>query len=176
MFTTTLSPGDSTDGVLTYTVVAGDLPGPLTNTVTVTGTTFTGDDVTASDVATVTLTGHPSISVAKSASAGSASVGDLITYTYRLTNSGDITLTNVTAADDKLGAVTLLTTTLAPGDSTDGVLAYTVVTGDLPGPLVNTVTVTGTPLVGNDVTASDTATVTLNPSWYIYLPLVLADY
>ncbi|HFD39970.1 MAG TPA: hypothetical protein ENJ31_09045, partial [Anaerolineae bacterium] len=176
LFTTTLSPGDSTDGVLTYTVAAGDLPGPLTNTVTVTGTTFTGDDVTASDVATVTLTGHPSISVAKSASAGSASVGDLITYTYRLTNSGDITLTNVTAADDKLGAVTLLTTTLAPGDSTDGVLAYTVVTGDLPGPLVNTVTVTGTPLVGNDVTASDTATVTLNLSWYIYLPLVLADY
>ncbi len=176
-----LTPGAVTTGVLTYTVSPGDLPGPLVNTVIATGTfaILGGGLVTDTDQVSVTLISHPAISVAKSASTGSASVGDLITYTYRLTNSGDITLTNVMAVDDKLGAVTLPTTTLAPGAATGGVLTYTVAAGDLPGPLVNTVTVTGTPLVGSDVTASDTATVTLttlNPSWHIYLPLVLANY
>jgi hypothetical protein len=40
-----------------------------------------------------------------------------VTYTYTITNSGAATATNIVCTDDKLGALTLTSTTLAPGAS-----------------------------------------------------------
>jgi len=168
---TTLAPGASTGGVLTYTVTEGDLPGPLVNTVTVTGTPPVGNDVTAEGSASVALTSNPSITVTKSVTPTTAGVGEVVTYTYLVTNTGDVTLSSVVAVDDKLGSVTLGSTTLAPGASTGGVLTYTVTAGDLPGPLTNTVTVTGTSPSGIKVTEQTAASLTFS-TFYIYLPLV----
>jgi hypothetical protein len=55
-------------------------------------------------------------------------------------------------------------------------LIYTVQDGDLPGPLVNTVSVSGTTSVGPPltVTAMDTATVDLPGVFSVYLPVILA--
>ncbi len=172
--TSSLLPGASTSGVLSYIVGIEDLPGPLTNTVTVTGTytLFGGGIVRRTDTASVTLSSSPAITVTKTASAGSASVGETITYTYRITNTGDVTLGSLSATDDKLGSITLGTTSLAPGASVSAALTYTVGEGDLPGPLTNTVTVTGTPPTGSPVTAQDSANVTLIPRYAIFLPLV----
>ncbi|PNX46122.1 MAG: hypothetical protein BV456_12695, partial [Thermoplasmata archaeon M8B2D] len=141
--TATLAPGGSTSGTATYTVVEGDLPGPIVNTATATGIDPTGGTVTDSDTESVALTYNPCINIDKEASVGTASVGQTITYTYTVTNCGDVTLTGVTVVDDKLGTITLGTATLAPGGSTSGTATYTVVEGDLPGPIVNTATATG---------------------------------
>ena len=101
------------------------------------------------------------IAVRKTASIDVANVGESIDYSYRITNTGNVTLTNVMASDDKLGVITLGATALAPGASTTGAKSAIVQAGELPGPLVNTVVVTGTPAVGNNVTASDQAAVDL---------------
>jgi uncharacterized repeat protein (TIGR01451 family) len=159
---TALTPNEGTNGALTYTVVVGDLPGPLTNTVVVTGTPLVGDDVNATDDLSITLHSSPSITVIKTADVSSAQVGQTITFTYRVTNTGNVSLTNLSASDDRLGAITLSKTTLIPNDGTSGTLTYTVVAGDLPGPLINTVVVTGTPPVGDDVNATDDLSITLH--------------
>src|SRR5690606_14698730 len=91
------------------------------------------------------------LTVHKTPSVTRARVGETITYTYRITHSGGLTLSSISAVDDLLGPVSLDTSSLVPGASTGGQLAYTVQPEDLPGPLENSVTVTGTPLVGNAV-------------------------
>jgi cytochrome c peroxidase len=107
------------------------------------------------------------------ASAGQAQVGQAITYTYQVSNTGTLLLDRVSASDDKLGTVTLGQTTLAPGERTTGYLTYTVIAADLPGPLVNSVVVSGavsgTLSAGLVVTTTAEATVQL-PGFTIYLP------
>ncbi|MFQ5399226.1 MAG: hypothetical protein ACE5E7_06465, partial [Anaerolineae bacterium] len=166
---TTLLPGESASGSLSYTIVEGDLPGPLTNTVTVSGTPPVGVDVTGSDIASVDLTSHPAIQMVKTASTAVANVGEAVTYTYTVSNSGDVSLVNVSASDDRLGPITLSSTTLLPGESATGTASYLVTEGDLPGPISSTVTAEGTPPVGAAVSSSDGAVIglTFNPALQI---------
>ncbi|GIK36253.1 MAG: hypothetical protein BroJett011_00860 [Chloroflexota bacterium] len=177
---TVLAPNQSTSGLLTYTVAEADLPGPLTNTVIVTGTPSVESVVTATDEVSVALVTTPAITVSKTASLDTAKVGQTITYTYRITNSGNITLTTVSAGDDKLGQVSLSQTTLAPNQAATGTLTYNVIAANLPGPLVNTVIVTGTPPEGLAVTAVATASVALlppnnGPDESVYLPVIVKN-
>jgi uncharacterized repeat protein (TIGR01451 family) len=158
---TSLAPDASTSGELTYTVQESDLPGPLANTVTATGTPPAGEDVSDTASAAVGLTSSPAIAVSITPSTSSAAVGDEITYTYRVTNTGNVTLDPVVASDDPFGSISLDTSSLAPGAKATGVLSYTVVESDLPGPLTNTVTITGTPPAGDDVSATDSASVVI---------------
>jgi hypothetical protein len=85
------------------------------------------------------------------ASVTTAHVGDLITYTYTVTNTGNARLTGVSVTDSRLGAVGLGVSALNSGDSTTGTAQYIVVSADLPGPLQNTATATGTPPSGSAV-------------------------
>jgi uncharacterized repeat protein (TIGR01451 family) len=162
--------GDDGDSVLetdetwiytkTHLFVEGDLPGPLVNVATVAGTPLVGSMVTDTDSASVQLTSHPSIDLVKTASTGATEVGDTITYTYDITNTGDVTLTSITLNDDVLGPITPAKTTLAPGEPTTGTATHVVTQQDLDaGEIVNVATVTGTPPTGPDVTDNDTETV-----------------
>jgi len=156
---TTLNPGESTMGTIQYTVQSSDLPGPIVNTATATGQ-VDSQIVTDTDSASVAIVGEgPSILIVKEANPTVAAVGDIITYTYTVTNTGNVTLTNVQAEDDIRGSITLANTTLTPGQSTVGTIQYTLQSSDLPGPIVNTATATGQ---GDSqfVTDSDSATVT----------------
>jgi uncharacterized repeat protein (TIGR01451 family) len=144
-----LEPTQSAIGILTYTVQPTDLPGPLTNTVTVSGITTSEPitSVSASAAETVNLTSTPALGVTKQANVNTAQVGQTITYTYRVTNTGNITLTAITANDDMLGPVPFTPDTLAPTHGTSARLTYTIQLTDLPGHLTNTVTVSGTAAV-----------------------------
>jgi hypothetical protein len=58
-------------------------------------------------------------------------------------------------------------------------LTYTVVEADLPGPLVNTVIVTGAPFSGPPITATALSSVTLlsvSPKDSVYLPVVIKNH
>jgi uncharacterized repeat protein (TIGR01451 family) len=158
---TTLNPGDSTMGTRLYTVLSSDLPGPIVNTATATGQY--GPDVTqivtAMDSAIVAIIGGgPSILIVKVANPTVAAVGDIITYTYTVTNTGGVTIT-ASVYDNRLGIIDLNDTTLVSGQSTVGTAQHTVQSSDLPGPIVNIATAAG---VDGAVIVNDTAVASVN--------------
>jgi hypothetical protein len=73
-------------------------------------------------------------------------------------NTGNVTLSDVSATDDTFGSI-ISGETLAPGAEATGSTSYTVLASDLPGPLANSVTATGTPPAGEDVSATASASV-----------------
>ena len=86
-------------------------------------------------------------------------IGDTITYTYTVTNTGETTLHSITVTDDKLGSISLNATTLEPEEYAIGTATYTVTENDLPGPITNTATATGYDSQQNQVTDQDTQTI-----------------
>jgi len=158
---TTLAPGESAIGTATYTVKESDLPGPLTNTATATAKDSQDKDVTGQGTATVELTYTSSLEVTKVPSVTSAAIGETITYSYTVLNTGSTTLSTLALNDNRLGDITLDKTTLAPGESAIGTATYTVKESDLPGPLTNTATATAKDSQDKDVTGQATATVEL---------------
>jgi uncharacterized repeat protein (TIGR01451 family) len=141
-------------GVWTQTVVVGvetGYTGTLTNVVEVT----TEEGATGTFTAT-TIVFNPVISVDKRANVDTANVGETITYTYVVTNTGSAPLTDINASDDRLGAISLGTTSLASGETTTGIGTYVVQESDLPGPLTNMVIVTGTDALSFTVVVTDT--------------------
>jgi|GEM_PF-4200934 len=85
----------------------------MTNNVSVSGV-GTGKTVNASDSATVTVT-NPNIAVTAGADPSLIAAGDTTTYTYVVTNDGDVALTNL-VVQDKDGQLALPQTSLAPGE------------------------------------------------------------
>ncbi|RLF26029.1 MAG: hypothetical protein DRN01_05615, partial [Thermoplasmata archaeon] len=157
--TTTLNPGEYAVGTAHYTVNEDDLPGPIINHATASGTPPVGEDVTDTDYTSVEVCYHPGIDLIKEADVDEACIGETITYTYTVTNTGDVTLNNVNVEDDLLGSITLNKTTLAPGEWATGTATHVVDENDLPGPIINHATATGTPPVDGDVTDTDDASV-----------------
>jgi uncharacterized repeat protein (TIGR01451 family) len=99
-----LEPGEIWTYTATYIIKVADVErGWFTNTATVTATM--GNEVfTDSDDETVTSDDMPSLSVTKTADPKTYnSVGDVITYTIVVENTGNVTLTNIAVADPKTG-------------------------------------------------------------------------
>ena len=146
--------GEVATAVVSYTPQAGD-PDPITNTVTASGT---GADsgVEASDEASCeTDILHPTIDVEKQCTE-LAHVGDTVTYTITVTNTGDEDLDGVTVMDTVLGDLSAaFADELAVGASESHEFDYVVLDSD-PDPLVNEVTATGTG-VSSQVVVDDLA-------------------
>ncbi len=167
--TTVLAPGESASATASTTVTEDDFPGPLVNTVTATARTTDGRTVSDQAQAQVELTsGNSGVMIEINAldSRGfplsplsPLTVGDTITYVYRVTNTGKVPLNRISVVDDPLGPVPIERTELAPWESTEGRLTRTVTEKDLPGPISDTGTATAYDPLGNRVT--DSATITL---------------
>jgi uncharacterized repeat protein (TIGR01451 family) len=174
----TLAP-DATDSCsATYTVTQADMDnGSITDTGTVRGTPPNSNKpVCATSTATVIATPTPGISVVKTASVPSVStVGQKVTYTFTITNTGNVTLHNVDVSDaqsppslnSSLGPIACATgingdIVLAPGGTDTCSATYTVTQADLTNnSIVDTSTVTGTP--PNSATpVTGTSTLTLS--------------
>ncbi len=92
------------------------------------------------------------------------SVSETVTFTYQISNVGTVDLHAIQATSSLLGDVPLISNTLALGEGMMGILTYTVKSVDLPGPLMNTISVIGTPPVGQPISAVHTIRVTVLPS------------
>jgi uncharacterized repeat protein (TIGR01451 family) len=115
--------------------------GPLTNVVQVT----TEEGASGTYTETVS-TPQPALTVTKRASAESVQAGKQLTYTIRVTNTGNVDL-HATATDvlpshaDSAGPLTWTPTITAPGGTWEGTVVVTVGMG-YAGPLTNVVQVT----------------------------------
>ena len=163
---TTLAPGAATTCSATYPATQADVDaGSIVNTATVAATTLGGTPVSDSDTATVVATQTPSVTMLKAAAPASvANAGATVTYTFSVTNTGNVTLSSVGITDPLpgLGAVTCLATTLAPAASTTCTAAYTVTQADIDaGSITNSATASGTPPSGPAVQAVDGAVVSV---------------
>src|SRR5690606_10276859 len=128
------APGESATGAATYVVTEADvLAGGVTNVATGTGTP-PGELVPPSSspppVTVGTQDPEPGLLLTKSADpAAGVGLGDTITYTFTATNTGNLTLGDVTI-DDALDGLTWVTGphlgALAPGESAVGEATYVV--------------------------------------------------
>ena len=118
---------DTTSYTARYTLTQSDIDaGTFTNTATATGDGAGTDDVTNTGSDTQTLARTGSLTLIKTASdpvdndSNGVDAGDVITFTYVATNSGNVTLTNVSIAEaqaDFTGTGTLPSPTYASGGS-----------------------------------------------------------
>jgi len=158
-FGDTLAAGDCESHTFSYTVPEG-APDPLVNKVTA---TYEDEAETAvSDTATKSVDlVHPDIEVTKTADPTSGAVGDTITYTIEVKNTGDVDLILDSVSDSLLGSLAGFSSTLAKGASESKDFTRKIQLGD-PNPLVNTVTFHYHPQdLENDITDKDDASVDL---------------
>ncbi|MCL2782675.1 MAG: cadherin-like domain-containing protein, partial [Propionibacteriaceae bacterium] len=171
----TLLPGASVTCQGSYVLKQSDVNnGQVVNTATADGTDPKGNHVNGHDSATVDLPPAPSISLAKSASPNdslSFQVGQLVTYSFVATNTGNVTLHGVTVTDPLPGLSPVACPTSAtawisgqvgvlnPGDQIVCTATYTLTQADInAGKVANTATTTGTSPTGTDVTGQDSLT------------------
>ncbi|MEW6036116.1 MAG: NosD domain-containing protein [Candidatus Micrarchaeota archaeon] len=164
-----IAPGGSVL-VLLNSSVGAVANGTYTNNVTVLGSPLNGDDVGAADSASVGIFA-PAINLVKTVNQSNASIGQNVTFSLNITNTGSANLTvsvtdvlpqNVTfeGADVPPTSVIGQTVTwsgftiLAPGAS--AIINYNVTT-NAGGSYENNATATGSPLNGDNVSDSDSA-------------------
>ncbi|RIW18121.1 PKD domain-containing protein, partial [Algoriphagus lacus] len=117
-----LAPGvvDNSTFTATYVLTQADIDaGTFTNTATVSGTAL-GTTVSAIDDDIQSLTQTPALTLDKQIKSGSPydAVGDIITYDYVITNSGNVTLAGpFSVSDDKIAGIAPVNGPLAPGAS-----------------------------------------------------------
>jgi len=167
---TTLDPDETTTFTATYVVTQADVDaGQIDNTATAVGTPPIGPDVTDMDSEMVSIAQMPVIQLEKYLSdnadedvSGTVSLGDTLTYSFKVTNADNVTLTDVDVTDPLPGLsdITGGATTLASGEMTIFTATYVVTQADVDaGVIENTATAVGTPPSGPDVTDMDDETV-----------------
>ncbi len=129
-----------------------------------------GDDVTAGDTLSLTLPHNRTIAIVKSSDAnGTNGGGNVLTYTYDVTNTGNVTLANVTVTDPHSGlsAVTCVPaqgSILAPGAAMQCTATYAITQADVDaGQIDNTGSVSAEAPDSAPITASDTLSEPLSP-------------
>src|SRR5918996_3952839 len=139
---TTLAVGASMTCTGNYTVTQADLDDPdgeLNNTATA-DSDQTGPET---DSHAIPLNQNPALTIDKSSTTTSiTAAGQVVPYTFVVTNTGNVTLTGITVTDPKVGPVSCPETTLAPGASMTCTASYTVTQADINagGDLNNTAT------------------------------------
>ncbi len=176
---TSLASGEADNTTFTgsYSLTQEDIDaGTFANIASAVGTPPVGSSVSDTDDDTQTLTAAPSVELAKTGALdldvvdpdGIANAGDKINYTFSVTNTGNVTLTNVTISDT-VGGITLTGSpiaSLAPGATDDDTYTgtYTLTQADVDaGTFTNTANVTATPPTGDNVTDTDDDTQDLPP-------------
>ncbi|MEO6470059.1 MAG: hypothetical protein ABIP21_13255, partial [Acidimicrobiia bacterium] len=153
-----------------YTVTQTDVDaGSISNTATVTSEDPSGNPVTDTASKTI-LTGQTaSLTLAKTATPNTGVVaGDTVSYGFDVTNTGTVSVHNVSVADPMAGLSALTCTPAAPVTLTPNATmhcdaTYTVTQANVnDGPFTNTATVTGLDTANNPVSDADSAIVTPN--------------
>jgi uncharacterized repeat protein (TIGR01451 family) len=168
-----LDPGESLTCSASYTITQDDLDfGSVTNTASA-----SADGTTSpTDSATVTAIQQPALTIAKTADPLEYDQsGQVINYSYLVTNSGNVTLYDITVVDDKTAPICPDTSQgISPSGEITCTASYTITPADLnAGSVTNSAYAT---VMFNDIQVrsnTDTETVrAINIARYIFLPVV----
>ncbi|WPR70458.1 gliding motility-associated C-terminal domain-containing protein [Flavobacterium sp. NG2] len=158
----------------TYSVTQADINnGKITNQATVNGKTpddkavtdQSGSDANNNDEDIIPICTNPSVTITKDGTYvdtnndGKTNVGDIISYKFIVTNTGNLPLTNVTVTDNNAVVSGGPITTLAVGasDSTTFSAIHAITQDDInKGIVYNLALATGTPPIGDPITATST--------------------
>ncbi|MEX1018998.1 MAG: hypothetical protein WDZ49_05035 [Litorilinea sp.] len=155
-----LAPTDAATCVYTYTVTVDDIgAGQLENEAIVVAIGPDDTEITATATTTIVLPQLPGLSLEKSFGGyldvdedDALGLADIITYTFTITNIGNVALESI-ALDDALLDLTGAAcgeSTLEPGEVTDCEHPYTVTQDDMDaGEVVNAASVTGTVVIAS---------------------------
>lgn len=169
---TTLAPGASTACTsAAYVITAADLDaGAVANTAQAGATRPDGASVASNPDSTSTnLQAVPSLKLVKTAGlpvdvnhSGLTDAGDTISYSFAVTNTGNVSISGLTLSDPLLAGLSCKATTLAAGAGTTCTAnAYTVTAADeAAGRVVNHATASGVPASGGTVTSPEASTST----------------
>ncbi|EYT56963.1 membrane protein, partial [Microbacterium sp. UCD-TDU] len=156
----TLLPGAAVTCTASYVVTQADLDsGGVSNTATATGTPPSGEPpVSPPSTLEIPVDPAPALTVVKSADRDELSAaGQTIEYSFLVTNTGNVTLTDVSVAETAFtgtGTAPVVTcpadaASLAPGADVTCTASYVVTQADVDsGGVSNTATATGTPPSG----------------------------
>ena len=170
----TLASGAKMTCTATYVVQQGDIDNaPLTNVARATGTPAVGPTVTDTDDEIIPATWTPEIVLDKTASVvdvdqdGVTGLGDHIMYAFDVTNTGNVTVANITVVDDRLTqrniTVTCTPTTIAPTQVSHCIAnaPYVIGQADVDAKkVINTAYSTGTDPKGGPVRSNNDSTET----------------
>ncbi|MBN9621123.1 MAG: hypothetical protein J0H43_15575, partial [Actinobacteria bacterium] len=166
--TTALAPSATTTCTATYTVTQADIDhGTIDNSATAGGTAPSGTPVTSPvSTASVTALPGPLLHLVKKATVtdvdhdGRTDLGDIVAWTFAVTNTGNVTVHGLTIDDPTAGPVTCPVTTLAPGATTTcTAAAHTITQADVDhGSVDNTAVATATDPNGAPVASNPSST------------------
>ena len=163
-----LAMGASMTATATYTLTAADIDtGSILNTADVVGTGPDGESVIADAEATLDIAAVPAIDLVKEAVLD----GNQIEYTLTITNTGNVTLTDVALVDPLFGLMPAYEWTwpgadfeLTAGSSATAVIRYDIQLADRDrGSVFNLATASGVGVRGGSVVDVDDVTVSLVP-------------
>ena len=161
-----LAPGAHFTCTASYTISAADLAAGSVTNVAVAYASGANATSNTDSVTVYSLLGTAQLALEKSASPATFdAVGDVISYTYKLSNVGTLPIAGpFSVTDDKIAAVdcTLAPASLAPGASFNCTGHYTITGDDLnSGAVTNVATATaaniGAPVTSNSATATVTS-------------------
>jgi hypothetical protein len=123
----------------------------------VTGTSDDARDVSDQDDHLIDLI-HPDIRIVKSVTPDGGEPGDIVTYRYEVTNTGDTTLYDVRVDDDVIGRIGDIDA-LEPGETVTLTKDWELPSEGID--VINIGTATGTDVLGEEVSDDDDAFVTV---------------
>ncbi len=168
-----LAPGQVVEcAVRVHTITQAEVDaGAVDNTAAVTGTPPAGPEVDDTDATSTPTTADATLSLEKSSApptdpdANGVDAGDVVAYSFAVTNTGTRTLTGLAVSDPLVGAVTCPDEPLVPGETVTctGTHALTQAEVDA-GAVVNEATATAEDADGTVAEAADTDTRPLAPA------------
>ncbi len=166
-----LDPTDTVPCTGTYAITQADIDaGEVNNT----GTADSDETVPVDDDETVTLPQNPAVEIVKAGSyegdPAGAVPGDMIDYTFTVTNTGNVTLHNIAVSDPKVSTITCTggnpIPSLAPQAFVECTGSYTLAQGDIDAGTVHN-TATAVPDEGPPDDDEEDVPVPQNPSMTI---------
>ena len=167
-----LLPGRSVNCTAVRTVTQADIDeGAVSNTAFAEGQDPDANTVLAEDTVTISATQSPSVDITKSAAIDSTVVGpldrvdagDRVNYTLSVTNTGNVTLSDLIVSDPTVFELVCDAASVAPGASVTCTGVDTIEQADIDaGDMSNTANVAATAPAGDTVDATTTITTSID--------------